>query len=305
MNSSLPDHPHCGYITLLGTPNAGKSTLINQLVGHKVAIVSPKVQTTRFRTLGICISGAAQCIFIDTPGIFETGKKFEKSMVGAAWQGQKDGDLTLWLIDAARGLREQEESLLEKLATAHGNPLAVALNKVDLVADKEQLLPLTARLHEALPQAEIFMISALSGNGADAMLARLAERLPPGPWLYPEDQMTNITERLWSAEITREKLFLNLHAELPYALHVETEEFEEREDGSRRIGQIIFVERESHKRIVIGKNGQNLKRIGSEARRELEELLETRVHLSLFVKVRRNWKDNPEHYAALGLEKDL
>ncbi|MEE8271236.1 MAG: GTPase Era [Alphaproteobacteria bacterium] len=285
----------CGFVALVGATNAGKSTLINRLVGAKVAIVTPKVQTTRARVLGLTLEGDSQLIFIDTPGIFTPKRRLERAMVAAAWQGAHDADLVVLLVDAARGgIDRDTRSIVAKLATA-GRPAILALNKVDAVK-RPRLLALSAELNADGGFTDTFMISALDGDGVADLRAVLAARVPAGPWLYPEDQISDMPERLLAAEITREKLFLRLHQELPYSATVETESWDERDDGSVRIAQIVYVQRDSQKAIVLGKGGSMIKAIGSAARHELEEILDRRVHLSLFVKVRENWIDDPERY---------
>ena len=292
----------CGFIAVLGAPNAGKSTLVNRIVGTKVSIVSPKVQTTRTRVMGIAIEGRAQLIFIDTPGIFQPRRRLDRAMVAAAWGGAADADVTLLLVDAARGLDGNTQSIIDKLVedkrTAH-----LVLNKVDQV-QKPALLELTQKLVETQAFDEVFMISALKGQGVKDLTAFLADHVHEGPWHFPEDQVSDMTERLLAAEITREKLYLQLRQELPYATTVETETWEERKDGSVAIEQVIFVERDSQKSIILGKGGQQIKKIGMAARKELEEILGGRVHLNLFVKVREKWGDDPERYRDWGLDFD-
>jgi GTP-binding protein Era len=294
----------CGYVALIGASNAGKSTLLNRLVGHKLAIVTPKVQTTRARLLGIAIEGSAQLIFVDTPGIFEPRRRLDRAMVAAAWAGAADADATVLLVDAARavqsGVDRDSERIIERLRES-GRRAILALNKIDLVR-REQLLGLADRLFKAGPFDHVFMISALSGDGADDLKRRLAAQAPPGPWLFPEDQLSDAQERWLAAEVTREQVFLQLHDELPYAATVETESWEERRDGSVRIEQVIFVRRDSQRAIVLGEGGRRIKAIGARARAELETMLDRRVHLFLFVKVRENWLDDPERFAAIGLD---
>jgi GTP-binding protein Era len=292
-----------GFVAILGAPNAGKSTLVNRLVGAKVTIVSPKVQTTRSRIRGVRVEGSAQLVLVDTPGIFEGARRrLERAMVHAAWRGAEDADVILLLVDATRGLDANTRRIREGLARA-GRKALIAINKIDMVAP-EKLLPLAAELDDGETAERIFMISALDGAGVDDLLHHLVALLPEGPWLYPEDQLSDISERLLAAEITREKLFLQLHQELPYSLAVETESWRELKDGSLRIEQIVYVSRDSHKAMVLGKGGQRIKSIGREARGELETLLGRRVHLFLFVKVREGWRDDPERYRDLGLEFD-
>lgn len=291
----------CGFIALVGAPNAGKSTLLNRLVGAKVAIVSPKVQTTRSRITGIAIEGDAQLVFIDTPGIFEPKRRLERSMVAAAWAGAVDADLACLLVDASSGrLRDDVATIAEKLA-ATGRPAVLLLNKIDQVR-RDKLLALSARLNAIAPFERTFMISALTGDGVDDLASWLAGRVPEGPWMFPEDQISDMPMRLAAAEVTREKLFLFLHEELPYSVAVETEAWQEFEDGSVKISQVIYVQRDSQKGIVLGRGGAMIRRIGKAAREELAEILERPVHLSLFVKVRENWIDDPDRYREWGLD---
>lgn len=293
----------CGFIAILGAPNVGKSTLLNRLVGAKVSIVSPKVQTTRTRVLGICIEGAAQVIFIDTPGIFQPKRRLDRAMVASAWGGASDADETLLLIDASHGIDGDTRSIIEGLGkreAGKGN-VVLAINKVDLVK-KPELLELVAELGETGLFREIFMISAKTGDGVGDLMAYLAEGVRPGPWLFPEDQMSDMPSRLLAAEITREQLYRQLHQELPYAATVETEEWSEGDDGSITIRQVIYIEKPSQKGIVLGKGGARIKSIGAAARKELEVMLDGRVHLFLFVKVREKWGDDPERYRDWGLD---
>lgn len=290
----------CGIVAIIGEPNAGKSTLINQLVGGKVSIVSPKVQTTRFNVRGVCVQEQTQLIFVDTPGIFSAAKSFEKAMVSAAWSGIGDADAVLMLLDAQCGLKESTRELLEKLKTVK-KPVFLALNKVDAV-DKPKLFALATACQNAGVFEQIFMISALSGDGVGDVTRALGQKMPAAPFLYPEDQMSDISLRLLAAEITREKIFLRLEQELPYAVFVETEKWEESET-SVNIAQVIMVQREGQKKIVIGDKGAMIKSVGISARKELEKILDKKVHLTLFVKVKPNWKDEPESYRLLGLEK--
>lgn len=294
------DTTRCGYIAIVGVPNAGKSTLLNQLVGGKLAIVTPKEQTTRNRITGIMAHENAQLIFIDTPGIFAASQRFEKAMVASAWSGVKDADITLLLIDARRGIDEGTEAIIAALKE-RGKPAVAALNKIDAVP-KENLFALAQKLGETQLFQQIFMISAMKGDGVGDMVRYLAGQMPPHPFLFPEDQMSDMPQRLLASEITREKLFLKLHEELPYSLAVETESWETLKDGSAKIHQSIFVQRESQKKIVLGKSGAMLKSIGESARREIERVLEIKAHLFLFVKVREDWKNKPEAYKYLGLE---
>ncbi len=290
----------CGYVAIVGPPNAGKSTLLNLLVGSKVAIVTPKVQTTRTRVLGIAMEGETQIIFVDTPGIFAPKRRLDRAMVRAAWTGAQDADRVVVLIDSQRGLDEEAQGVIAGLK-ASGRAASLALNKIDAI-DKPKLLDLAARFSEAYPFDAIYMISALTGNGVAELKATLAAMMPEGPWLYPEDQAADMSERLLASEITREQVFLKLHQELPYAAHVETEGWKDGKKGDVRIEQTIYITRDNHKAIVLGKGGRTVKAIGAAARAEMEKVLDRRVHLFLFVKVRENWQDDPERYQAMGLE---
>ncbi len=302
MPNAMPEHPRCGFVALVGAPNAGKSTLLNAMIGAKVSIVSPKVQTTRSRVLGITIEGDSQIIFVDTPGIFTPKKRLEKAMVAAAWQGASEADRVGVLVDASRrGLDNDTLDLVARLKE-QGQTAILILNKIDLVKHREHLLDLTARLNESGVFTETFMVSAAKGDGVKDVRRFLAAAVEEGPWLYPEDQISDMPMRLLAAEITREKLFLQLHQELPYAATVETEEWETFENGSVKIRQIVYVQRESQKAIVLGKGGARIKQIGQAARTELEAFLEHRVHLLLFVKVRENWTEDPERYNVWGLD---
>jgi GTPase len=292
----------CGHVALIGAPNAGKSTLLNRLVGHKLAIVTPKAQTTRSRLLGIAIEGPAQIVFVDTPGIFMPRRRLDRAMVSAAWSGAEDADETVLLVDSARGVDRDTRRILDRLAERGGKSV-LALNKIDLVR-RDKLLGLAAELSRAAPFDPVFMISGLNGDGVEDLKHHLAAAVPRGPWLFPEDQLSDAPERLIAAEITREQVFLQLHDELPYASTVETESWEDRRDGSVRIEQVIYVERQSQRAIVLGEGGQRIKAIGARARAELEHLLDRRVHLFLFVKVRQNWGEDRERFAALGLDYD-
>ncbi|MBW8723861.1 MAG: GTPase Era [Inquilinus limosus] len=293
----------CGFVALIGAPNAGKSTLLNTLVGTKVAIVSPKVQTTRSRVLGILTEGAAQIVFVDTPGIFKPRRRLDRAMVAAAWGGAAEADLVLLLVDSSlKGVREETRGIVEKLAQTQRKAILI-LNKIDAVRH-EVLLTLAADLNASGVFTDTFMISALTGSGVNDLRRHLAGHLPEGPWLFPEDQVSDMPMRLLAAEITREKLFLRLQQELPYAVAVETEDWEEQKDGSVRISQIIYVQRDGQKAIVLGHGGQMIKAVGTAARLELEEITEQRVHLSLFVKVRENWLDDPARYSVWGLDYD-
>jgi GTP-binding protein Era len=290
----------CGFIALAGAPNAGKSTLMNALVGAKVSIVTPKVQTTRARVVGIGVEGAAQMIFVDTPGIFAPRRRLDRAMVAAAWTSVGDADLTVVLVDAKRGAGEDTDRIVEGLEAA-GQTAILVLNKIDLVR-RETLLGLADKLNRTGVFSDVFMISALTGDGVADLKADLASRLPEGPWHYPEDQLSDMNDRLFAAEITREKAYLQLYQELPYALTVETENWEDFKDGSVRIDQVIYVETDSQKGIVLGKGGQRIKSIGAAAREELEQILGRKAHLRLFVKVREKWGDDPERYRDWGLD---
>jgi len=303
----------CGFVALIGAPNAGKSTLLNALVGAKVAIVSRKAQTTRAPVRGIVMEGAAQIIFVDTPGLFAPKRRLDHAMTASAWQSADDSDLLALLIDARAELRggdgaetqdsalsEQTETILRRLGESK-RPKVLVLNKIDSV-DRPALLGLSARLNARLKFDETFMVSALTGDGLATLRERLGRLMKPGPWLYPEDQISVTPLRSLAAEITREKLFERLHDELPYQTTVETDEWKQLPDGSARIEQTIFVTRDSHKKIVIGEGGRTLKAIGTAARKEIAEANEAPVHLFLFVKVRENWTDDPERYRAMGLE---
>jgi GTPase len=290
----------CGFVALIGAPNAGKSTLANALVGTKISIVTPKVQTTRALVRGIAIEGTAQLIFVDTPGIFSPRRRLDRAMVATAWGSTHDADIVAVLIDAYKGVRDDDEAILQTLGNVRSTKILV-LNKVDLV-QKLELLTLTQRLNERMSFASTFMISALSGNGVADLKRWLAEHVPEGPWLYPEDQISDAPLRQLAAEITREKLFLRLHQELPYQSTVETEVWKELRDGSVRIEQIIYVERESQRKIVLGKGGSAIKAIGAAARKDIATAIEQPVHLFLFVKVREGWGDDPDRYREMGLE---
>jgi GTPase len=287
----------CGFIAVIGAPNAGKSTLVNALVGAKVAIVNRKVQTTRATLRGIAVVGTSQLVFIDTPGIFAPRRRLDRAMVDAAWGGAGDADQVLLVVDAAKGIDEDVERILGKLQG--GKPQLLALNKIDRVK-KERLLDLAAELNARASFATTFMISALSGDGVEDLKAYLARSVAPGPWHYPEDEISDAPMRVMVAEITREKMYDRLHEELPYQAAVETTAWLEQKNGIR-IEQTIFVERDSQKRIVLGKGGSMIKQLSTEARKEMTKVLERPVHLFLFVKVRENWGDDPERYSDLGL----
>jgi GTP-binding protein Era len=290
----------CGFVALIGAPNVGKSTLVNALVGSKVTIVSRKVQTTRALIRGIVVENNAQIILVDTPGIFSPRRRLDRAMVSTAWSGAHDADLVCVLIDAREGIDEEADAILARLAAVQHDKILV-LNKIDLVA-REKLLALAKTANDRLKFAGTFMISALSGDGVGDLRRALAEMLPPGPFHYPEDQMSDAPLRHLAAEITREKIFRQLHQELPYQSTVETDSWTERKDKSIRIEQTIFVERESQRKIVLGKGGATIKSIGAEARKEIAEILGQPVHLFLFVKVREDWGDDPDRYREMGLE---
>ena len=289
-----------GFVALIGPTNAGKSTLLNRLVGAKVSIVSHKVQTTRAIVRGIAIHDSTQIVFMDTPGIFKPRRRLDRAMVTSAWGGARDADLIMLLIDSERGLRGDAEAILEGLKEVK-QPKVLVLNKIDRVRP-EDLLKLASAANEAVKFERTFMISATTGSGCEDLMDYLATALPEGPWYYPEDQISDLPMRQLAAEITREKLFLRLHQELPYSSHVETEKWEERKDGSVRIEQVIYVERDSQKKIALGKSGEAIKAISMASRKELSEILEQPVHLFLFVKVRENWGDDPERFREMGLE---
>jgi GTP-binding protein Era len=290
----------CGFVALIGAPNAGKSTLTNALVGTKVSIVSHKVQTTRSLVRGIAIEGVSQIVLVDTPGIFAPKRRLEKAMVRSAWGGAGDADAVVLLIDARAGITEEVEAIMRGLAEVR-RPRAVLLNKIDLVK-RDSLLGLAADVAAKISVDRLFMVSALEGDGLAELRAWLAEIVLPGPWLYPEDQISDAPMRMLAAEITREKLFHRLHEELPYRSTVETDSWKELKDGSVRIEQTIFVERESQRKIVLGKGGETIKAISTASRKELVDIVETKVHLFLFVKVRENWADDPERYREMGLD---
>jgi GTPase len=290
----------CGFIALIGAPNAGKSTLINALVGAKVAIVSHKVQTTRALLRGIATADGAQLVFIDTPGIFAPKRRLDRAMVTNAWAGAHDADIAAVLIDAKQGLDAEADAIFEHLADIR-QPKILLINKVDLV-EKPTLLALAQAANARAAFDATFMISALTGDGVADVKSWLAAHVPEGPWHYPEDQITDAPLRQLAAEITREKLYLRLHQELPYQSTVETEQWKELKDGSTRIEQTIYVERESQRKIVLGKGGATIKAIGAQARREIADMIEAPVHLFLFVKVRERWGDDPERYREMGLE---
>jgi len=292
----------CGVVSILGAPNAGKSTLVNRLVGAKVSIVSPKVQTTRIRVRGVALIDETQIVYVDTPGIFAPKRRLDRAMVDAAWSGASDADAIVLLVDAARGIDTDTRRIAEGLKE-RGAAAILVLNKVDAVK-REALLALSEELNSLAGFDATFMVSALNGSGVEDLERHLVSRMPSGPWLFPEDEISDLPQRLLAAEITREKAYLRLHQELPYALSVETEAWQDFDDGSVRIEQSITVERDSQKGIVVGKSGQMIKRIRAEAQQELAELLDRPVHLFVRVRVRENWADNPGHYREWGLRFD-
>lgn len=288
-----------GFVAVLGAPNAGKSTLINRIVGAKVSIVSPKVQTTRARCLGIVINGQSQVVFVDTPGIFEPQRRLDRAMVDAAWKGASEADHVAVVVDSERGYDGNTRRIVEALPEGGGGTLV--LNKVDRVA-RPNLLSLAEEINASGRFAETFMISALKGHGVEDLGRHFAGNVPPGPWMFPEDQLSDMPMRMMAAEAVREQLFLQLHQELPYALTVETEEWKTLKDGSHRISAVVIIERESQKGMVLGKGGSRIKAVGEAARLELEEMFDSRVHLFLHVKVRKDWKEKAEHYRNMGLD---
>ena len=298
----MADEPtRCGFVALIGEPNAGKSTLMNAMVGAKVSIVTHKVQTTRSRIRGIAVEGNGQIIFVDTPGLFRPRRRLDRAMVASAWAGAEDADIVVLMVEAHRGITEGVEAILSALDTHVRRPVALAVNKIDRVR-RPALLPLLKELGGRRDWAETFLISAETGDGVADLKRWLARTLPEGPWHYPEDQIADAPLRLLAAEITREKLTLRLHQELPYQLTVETEAWEERKDGSARISQVIYVAREGHRGIVLGRGGETIKAVGQEARRDIAELTGRPVHLFLTVKARPQWQDEPERYREIGLD---
>ena len=291
----------CGFIAILGAPNVGKSSLLNRIIGVKVSIVSSKVQTTRTRVLGIAIEDNSQLIFIDTPGIFLPKHRLDRAMVSAAWGGARDADQIILLIDSKRGVDRNTELIINKLKENDSININLVLNKIDLI-NKQDLLKLTKKLNNYHIFQDTFMVSAENGDGVTDLVTNLKSKIPASPWLFPEDQISDMPIRLLAAEITREKLFEKLHQELPYATTVDTESWDNKDDGSLRIEQTIYVERESQRSIVLGKNGKMIKSIGMESRRELTDIIDTKVHLFLFVKVREKWADEPSHYSRWGLD---
>lgn len=294
------ENTRCGFIALVGAPNAGKSTLLNSLVGTKVSIVTHKAQTTRAQIRGVVTEGEAQIVFIDTPGIFAPKRRLDRAMVEAAWSGAGDADFVALIVDAERGITGELESLVEGLADIR-QPKVLILNKVDLIK-REKLLALSQDFNARLKFEQTFMISALKGDGVKDFLDWAAQRIPLGPWHFPEDQLTDLSLALTAAEVTREKLFLRIHDEIPYNATVETEKFTIQPDGSYRIDQVIYVTRDTHKKIILGAGGQTIKAIGADSRAELMDIFETKVHLFLFVKVREKWGDDPERYREMGLD---
>ena len=290
----------CGFCAIIGAPNAGKSTLVNQLTGSKVSIVSHKVQTTRARIRAIAITGQAQIVLVDTPGIFKPKRMLDRAMVDNAWGGAGDADAVVFLVDGRPGLTDEAKAIIAQLAAAKTKAILV-INKVDLIK-REQLLDISAAFNAAYPFEQTFMVSALTGSGTKDLLKAIAARMPESPWLYPEDQVADVHLRFMASEMTREKIYERLHEELPYSSTVETESWEERKDGSVKIGQVIYVERDSQKAIVLGKGGQTVKLIGQLARADMEKYFERKVHLFLFVKVRENWAEDKERLRNMGLD---
>ncbi|MFT6223149.1 MAG: GTP-binding protein Era [Paracoccaceae bacterium] len=291
-----------GFVALIGEPNAGKSTLLNRMVGAKVSIVTHKVQTTRTRIRGVAMEGPAQIVFVDTPGLFAPRRRLDRAMVAAAWGGAADADIVVLMVEAHRGLSEGVQAIIDGLEPhTHGRRVALAINKIDRV-QSEVLLGLAEKMNAAYPFVETFMISAEKGHGVDTLRKWLARQLPESPWLYPEDQIADLPLRMIAAETTREKLTLRLHQELPYQLTVETENWEDRPDGSVRIDQIVYVIRDGHKGIVLGKKGETIKSVGQAARADLETFLDRKVHLFLQIKVRPGWLDEAERYSEMGLD---
>jgi GTP-binding protein Era len=300
----MTDTPtRAGFVALIGEPNAGKSTLLNRMVGAKVSIVTHKVQTTRARIRGVCMEGTAQIVFVDTPGLFRPRRRLDRAMVAAAWGGAADADIIVLLIEAHRGLTDGVQAIIDNLRDKipQSTSVALAINKIDKVK-AETLLALTEKLNTAFPFAKTFMISAERGYGVDDLREWLAAELPAGPWFYPEDQIADLPMRMIAAEMTREKLTLRLHEELPYQLTVETEKWEDRPDGSTRIDQVVYVARDGHKGIVLGAKGETIKAIGQQARAEIATFLDRPVHLFLTVKVRPNWMEETERYSEMGLD---
>ena len=294
------DNQHCGLVAIVGAPNAGKSTLVNALVGQKVAIVSPKAQTTRTRLMGLAIQEQTQLLLVDTPGIFTPERRLDRAMVAAAWDGAKDADVIALVVDAKGGIGSKVQTIVESLAN-RPEPKILILNKVD-IADKPRLLGHAAKLNESFAFEETFFVSAQTGDGVAEMKAALAARMPEAPWHFPEDQVSDATDRMLAAEVTREQLYLQLHAELPYASAIETEKYSEREDGSVEIHQQILVERDTQRAIVLGKGGTRIKEIGARARAELSRVMGVPVHLYLHVKVKPGWENDRSLYREIGLD---
>ena len=290
----------CSFVALLGAPNAGKSTLTNNFVGSKVSIVTPKVQTTRSRIIGVLCKDETQIVFVDTPGVFTPEKRLQRAMVEAAWQGVNDADIILVIVDVTRIKSQDNLNIFEKL-TKLTKPKILVLNKIDLVK-REKLLEVAQYLQDKISFEKAFMISALTSSGVEDLKDYIVQKAVPGPWHYPEGQLSNLTDRLFAAEITREKLFLNLHDEIPYGLTVETESWEEFDNGSIKINQVITIEREGHKPMILGARGSMIKRISQESRKELELHYDTKIHLYLFIRVRENWQNNPSHYQEMGID---
>jgi GTP-binding protein Era len=295
----MPENTRCGFIALVGAPNAGKSTLLNSLVGTKVSIVTHKAQTTRSQIRGVVTEGDAQIVFIDTPGIFAPKRRLDRAMVEAAWTGAGDADIVALIVDVERGITPEVEALVEGLDNIT-HPRVLVLNKIDLIPH-EKLLGLSETLNGRLKFEATFMISAMKGYGVADMLEWTRAHIPLGPWHFPEDHLTDLTLAITSAEVTREKLFLRIHDEIPYNATVETEKFTIQKDGSYRIDQVVYVTRDTHKKIILGAGGQTIKSIGADSRKELMEIFEVPVHLFLFVKVREKWADDPERYSEMGL----
>lgn len=296
----MTEKTRCGFVTILGAPNVGKSTLVNQLVGTKISIVSPKVQTTRQRILGIVAHEKSQLILVDTPGIFAPKKRLERAMVHAAWEASRDSDILVVMVDVTEKSLAKAKLILDNLAN---RPVILVLNKIDLVK-REVLLDITEKLQKYENVTDVFMISALTNDGVADLMATLAQRVPLSPWLYPEDQLSNMPQRLWAAEITREQLYLQLHQELPYETWVETEGWEQFDNGSIKISQIIYVARDGQKGIILGKKGERIKAISAAARLEMATHLDSPVHLFLFVKVSQDWLNKREAYKQMGLDFD-
>lgn len=299
--SDSADKSFCGFATIIGAPNAGKSTLINTMVGEKVSIVSSKVQTTRTRVLGIVVEGSSQIIFVDTPGLFKPGNdRMEKAIVASAWEGLSDADLVLFVVDATKGMSRPVRTIMDRLKNVTGKKYILVLNKVDETA-KIKLLEIATMMNAAMDFEATFMVSARDNDGVKDLVKYVAGLMPQGPFHYPEDQMTDMPMRLLAAEITREKLFRAVHEEIPYDITVETESWEEFDDGSIKIDQVVFVARDGQKKIILGRGGEMIGKIGTQARTELEEIMGCRVHLKLFVKVRENWSEDSDHYKLWGL----